>query len=168
VRADGSSTSSQLNCSNEILSIVAMLNTPNPYLRPKEAAKAADEAKARFQHTDGDHLSLLNTYHAYKNNQESAAWCYDNFLNHRSMKSADSVRAQLLRVMTRQQLELKSADFQSKDYYPNIRKCLLSGFFMQVHDLIASLSASLSACSPASSCRSIYLIASLSASLSAC
>jgi len=127
--------SPQLNCSNEILSIVAMLNTPNPYLRPKEAAKAADEAKARFQHTDGDHLSLLNTYHAYKNNQESAAWCYDNFLNHRSMKSADSVRAQLLRVMTRQQLELKSADFQSKDYYPNIRKCLLSGFFMQVAHL---------------------------------
>ena len=170
-----------------------MLNTPNPYLRPKEAAKAADEAKARFQHTDGDHLSLLNTYHAYKNNQESAAWCYDNFLNHRSMKSADSVRAQLLRVMTRQQLELKSADFQSKDYYPNIRKCLLSGFFMQVHDLIASpsasLSASLSACSPASSAGPLpecisecisecllsgffmhvhYLIASLSASLSAC
>ena len=112
-------------------------------------------ADALAQHTDGDHLSLLNTYHAYKNNQESAAWCYDNFLNHRSMKSADSVRAQLLRVMTRQQLELKSADFQSKDYYPNIRKCLLTGFFMQVHYLSASLSASLSACSPASSCTPI-------------
>ena len=127
--------SPQLTCSNEILSIVAMLNTPNPFMRPREAAKAADEAKARFQHTDGDHLTLLNVYHAYKNNQESSAWCYDNFLNHRSMKSADSVRAQLLRVMTRQQLEIKSADFNSRDYYPNIRKCLLTGFFMQVAHL---------------------------------
>jgi HrpA-like RNA helicase len=78
-----------------------MLNTPNPFMRPREAARAADEAKARFQHVDGDHLTLLNVYHAYKNNQEASAWCYDNFLNYRSMKSADSVRAQLMRVMTR-------------------------------------------------------------------
>jgi hypothetical protein len=26
----------------------------------------ADEAKVQFAHTDGDHLSLLNVYHAYK------------------------------------------------------------------------------------------------------
>jgi len=51
------------------------------------------------------------------------------------MKSADSVRAQLMRVMTRLGLELKSADFNAKDYYPNIRKCLLTGFFMQVAHL---------------------------------
>lgn len=127
--------SPQLGCSNEILSIVAMLNTPNPFMRPREAARQADEAKARFSHVDGDHLTLLNVYHAYKNNQEASAWCYDNFLNHRSMKSADSVRAQLMRVMNRFGLELKSNDFNSKDYYTNIRKCLLAGFFMQVAHL---------------------------------
>ena len=125
----------QLNCSNEILSVVAMLTTPNPFMRPREAAKAADEAKSRFQHVDGDHLTLLHVYPAWKNNQEAASWCYDNFLNHRSMKSADSVRAQLMRIMTRFGLELKSADFNAKDYYVNIRKCLLAGFFMQVAHL---------------------------------
>merc|ERR1711871_321805 len=52
-------------CSNEILSIVSMLNTPNPFMRPREAGRAADDAKARFQHVDGDHLTLLNVYHAY-------------------------------------------------------------------------------------------------------
>merc|ERR1712106_256242 len=61
--------SPQLNCSNEILSITAMLNTPNPFMRPRENQRAADEAKARFNHVDGDHLSLLNVYHAWKNNQ---------------------------------------------------------------------------------------------------
>ena len=125
-------------CSNEALSIVAMMSVPNVFMRPKEAQKAADEAKAQFAHVDGDHLSLLNVYHAYKNNQEASAWCYDNFLNHRSMKSADSVRAQLMRVMTRFGLELKSADFHSKDYYANIRKCLLTGFFMQVRRMSAA------------------------------
>lgn len=58
--------SPQLNCSNEILSITAMLSVPNCFMRPKEAARAADEAKARFSHLDGDHLTLLNAYHAYK------------------------------------------------------------------------------------------------------
>lgn len=32
-------------CSNEILTIVALLSVPNIFMRPKEAAKAADEGK---------------------------------------------------------------------------------------------------------------------------
>lgn len=58
--------SPQFNCSNEILSIAAMLSVPNCFVRPNEAKKAADEAKARFAHLDGDHLTLLNVYHAFK------------------------------------------------------------------------------------------------------
>lgn len=30
-----------------------MLSVPNVFMRPREAAKAADEAKARFAHVDG-------------------------------------------------------------------------------------------------------------------
>ena len=30
-----------------------MLSVPNVFMRPREAAKAADEAKARFAHIDG-------------------------------------------------------------------------------------------------------------------
>uniref|UniRef100_A0A453I803 RNA helicase n=1 Tax=Aegilops tauschii subsp. strangulata TaxID=200361 RepID=A0A453I803_AEGTS len=62
--------SPRYNCSNEILSISAMLSVPNCFLRPREAQKAADEAKARFGHIDGDHLTLLNVYHAYKQNSK--------------------------------------------------------------------------------------------------
>ncbi|KAK9817919.1 hypothetical protein WJX72_004309 [[Myrmecia] bisecta] len=125
----------EYRCSNEILSIAAMLSVPNVFMRPREAAKAADEAKARFAHIDGDHLTLLNVYHAYKQNQESADWCYDNFLNHRSLKAADSVRGQLARVATRLGVRLTSTDFHSRDYYINIRKALVAGYFMQVAHL---------------------------------
>ena len=45
----------------------------------------------------GDHLTLLNVYHAFKQNGEASDWCYDNFLNFRALKSADSVRVQLVR-----------------------------------------------------------------------
>ncbi|PWZ07957.1 putative pre-mRNA-splicing factor ATP-dependent RNA helicase DEAH2 [Zea mays] len=147
--------SPKYNCSNEILSISAMLLAslhllttvdfvcyyhilslaPNCFLRPREAQKAADEAKARFGHIDGDHLTLLNVYHAYKQNNEDPQWCYENFINSRALKSADNVRQQLVRIMTRFNLKMCSTDFNSREYYVNIRKTLLAGYFMQVAHL---------------------------------
>ena len=76
--------SSDYNCSNEILSIVSMLSVPQCFIRPNEAKKAADAAKMRFAHIDGDHLTLLNVYHAFKQNHDDPQWCYDNFINYRS------------------------------------------------------------------------------------
>jgi len=48
----------QFKCSNEIVSVAAMLSVPNVFMRPKESAKAADEAKARFAHIDGERGGL--------------------------------------------------------------------------------------------------------------
>jgi pre-mRNA-splicing factor ATP-dependent RNA helicase DHX15/PRP43 len=76
-------------------------------MRPKEAAKDADAAKAQFAHIDGDHLTFLNAYHAYKQNDGNKDWCYSNFINARSMGSADNVREQLSRLMQRLNLPLK-------------------------------------------------------------
>jgi HrpA-like RNA helicase len=115
-----------------------------PYMRPcksasskrmREAARAADEAKAQFAHADGDHLTLLNAYHAYKDAGDNKDWCYDNFINYRTMQSADSVRKQLERQMQRMGLPIVAGDFSSKDYYHNIRKCLATGLFMQMAHL---------------------------------
>jgi HrpA-like RNA helicase len=127
--------SPNFKCSNEILSIVSLLSVPQIFLRPREAAKEADSAKAKFTHSDGDHLTLLNAYHAYKQKGENNTWCWDNFLQHRSLKSCDNVRNQLSNIMKRFSLALVSTDFKDKNYYVNIRKALISGFFMQVAHL---------------------------------
>ncbi|KFK44807.1 hypothetical protein AALP_AA1G305300 [Arabis alpina] len=125
--------SSQYNCSNEILSLSAMLSVPNCFIRPRgEASKAANEAKSRFAHIDGDHLTLLNVYHAFLQNNQDPNWCYENFINYKAMKSAVSVREQLVRIMKRFQMKLCSTGFDSRDYYVNIKKALLAGYFMQV------------------------------------
>ena len=113
-------------------SVVALLSTQNVFMRPKEAAKAADEAKAQFTHEDGDHLTLLNAYHAYKQNGESKEWCYDNFLNYRSLQSAESVREQLSRIMKKLGLPLIVSDYTSVEYFTNLKKCFIAGLFMQV------------------------------------
>jgi pre-mRNA-splicing factor ATP-dependent RNA helicase DHX15/PRP43 len=127
-------SSPEFYCSNEILSLTALLSVPQLFNRPPSARRAADEAKALFAHSDGDHLTMLNVYHAFKAQPPSSQsqWCYDHFLSLRSLQSADSVRNQLARIMERNGLELSSAPFEDKDYYTNIRKALCAGFFMQV------------------------------------
>lgn len=128
--------SSEFRCSNEILSIAAMLSVPSVFLRPNNARSQADAAHAEFAHPDGDHLTLLNVYHAYKTNcpdsKAAANWCWQNFLAHRALMQADNVRAQLQRTMERFDLTLVSTDFSSPNYYPNIRRAITCGFFMQV------------------------------------
>lgn len=128
-------TSCEFKCSSEILSIAAMLSVPQCFVRPNDQRKAADDAKIRFTHDHGDHLTLLNVYHAFKQNNEDPDWCYENFINYRSLKSADNARVQLERIMDRLQLKKQSTDFSSREYYNNIRKALVSGFFMQVAHL---------------------------------
>ncbi|OXA65028.1 putative pre-mRNA-splicing factor ATP-dependent RNA helicase PRP1 [Folsomia candida] len=127
--------STEFDCSNEILSITAMLSVPQCFVRPNDTKKAADDAKLRFAHIDGDHLTLLNVFHAFKQNHEDPQWCYENFINYRSLKSADNVRQQLSRIMDRFNLKRTSTEFTSREYYVNIRKAQVAGFFMQVAHL---------------------------------
>ncbi|KAI8097637.1 P-loop containing nucleoside triphosphate hydrolase protein [Halteromyces radiatus] len=127
--------SPKYRCSNEILSIAALLSVPQIFVRPNEARKQADEAKAEFAHADGDHLTLLNAYHAYKQNEGDPKWCWNHFLNQRSLKSADDVRRQLRRTMENNDLDLVSTPFEDRNYYTNIRRALAAGYFMQVAHL---------------------------------
>src|SRR5690606_4379683 len=89
-----------------------------------------------FAHPDGDHLTLLNAYHAYKGaeraGEDMKKWCHEHFLSYRHLTSADNVRAQLKRIMETHNIELVSTPFENKEYYVNIRRALLAGFFMQV------------------------------------
>ncbi|KDO16140.1 pre-mRNA-splicing factor ATP-dependent RNA helicase [Saprolegnia parasitica CBS 223.65] len=118
---------------NEVATIAAMLTSgAEPFVRPKAEAKAANEAKAQFAHVDGDHLTLLNVFHAFKLNHESKEWVYENYLNFRALQSAGNVRDQLLRNLGRLGLQGRSMDVNDPRYYENIRKCITAGFFMQM------------------------------------
>ncbi|ODN75120.1 hypothetical protein, variant [Cryptococcus amylolentus CBS 6039] len=125
--------SPEFGCSNEVLSLTAMLSVPNVFMRPASQRKEADLAKAQFSHPDGDHLTLLNVYHAYKSNEDDAKnWCWQNYLNQRSLAQADNVRTQLKRAMEKFDLELCSTAWEDRNYWNNIRQALTCGFFMQV------------------------------------
>lgn len=123
-------------CSNEIISIVACLSVPQIFLRPRENAKQADEAKAQFVHADSDHLTLLNAYATYESipTKERHQWCWDNFINERSIQSAENVKKQLLGIMNKLDLPVVSCDRKGNGSFDTtaIRQALTAGMFMQV------------------------------------
>ena len=79
-------------------------------------------------------LCIVVIVYCSRSDREDNQWCYDNFVSNRSLKSADNVREQLSRIMDRLCLRRTSTEFTSRDYYLNIRKALLSGFFMQASE----------------------------------
>jgi len=128
-------TSPEFYCSNEILSLTALLSVPQIFVRPANMRKQADDMKNLFSHPDGDHLTMLNVFHAFNGEeaqQNPKQWCHDHFLSFRALQQATNVRNQLKRIMEREELELISTPFEHPKYYENIRRALVAGFFMQV------------------------------------
>ncbi|KAK6497646.1 DEAH-box ATP-dependent RNA helicase prp43 [Arthrobotrys musiformis] len=127
-------SSSEFQCASEILSITALLSVPQVFVRPMHKRKEADAAKAQFAHPDGDHLTMLNVYHAFKSLGPGAGqkWCSENYLSFRSLTSADNVRNQLRVIMEKQDVDMTTTPFDDRNYYNNIRQALCAGFFMQV------------------------------------
>ncbi|PFH52274.1 hypothetical protein AMATHDRAFT_74334 [Amanita thiersii Skay4041] len=115
----------ELGCSEEILSIVAMLSVQSVFYRPKEKQGQADAKKAKFHQPEGDHLTLLTVYNGWKAANFSNPWCYENFIQARSMRRAQDVRKQLLGIMDRYKHDIISA---GRDYN-RVRKAICSGFF---------------------------------------
>jgi ATP-dependent RNA helicase DHX8/PRP22 len=90
-----------LGCSDEILTIISMLQAQNIFYRPREKQAQADQKKAKFFQIEGDHLTLLAVYEAWKAKNFSGPWCFENFVQSRSLRRAQDVRKQLLTVMDR-------------------------------------------------------------------
>ncbi|KAJ3033448.1 DEAH-box ATP-dependent RNA helicase prp22, partial [Rhizophlyctis rosea] len=114
-----------LGCSEEILTVVAMLSVQNIWYRPKEKQAVADSKKAKFHQPEGDHLTLLTVYNAWKAANFSNPWCYENFVQARSLRRAQDIRKQLLGIMDRYHQNIISCGRN----YNKVRKAICSGFF---------------------------------------
>ncbi|WJX71584.1 Pre-mRNA-splicing factor ATP-dependent RNA helicase DEAH1 [Trifolium repens] len=119
--------SEKYKCSDEIISIAAMLSVGNSiFYRPKDKQVHADNARMNFHTGDvGDHIAHLNVYNSWKETNYSSQWCYENYIQLRSMKRARDIREQLLGLLERVEIELTS---NSNDL-DAIKKSILSGFF---------------------------------------
>uniref|UniRef100_A0A8C7GMZ9 RNA helicase n=1 Tax=Oncorhynchus kisutch TaxID=8019 RepID=A0A8C7GMZ9_ONCKI len=117
---------SRYKCSEEVLTIAAMLSVNNSiFYRPKDKVVHADNARQNFVVPGGDHMVLLNVYTQWLESGYSTQWCYENFIQFRSMKRARDVREQLEGLMDRIEVEVCSS---GGDIVP-IRKAVTAGYF---------------------------------------
>lgn len=114
-----------MSCSEEILSIVAMLSIQSVFYRPKEKQQQADQKKAKFHDPHGDHLTLLNVYNGWKRANFNNAWCFENFIQARQIRRAEDVRKQLLGIMNRYRHKIISCGRNTT----KVRQALCTGFF---------------------------------------
>jgi len=118
-------TSVDMGCSEEMLSIVAMLSIPNVFYRPKDKQAQADAKRAKFFQPEGDHLTLLTVYNAWVSSRFSMPWCMDNFIQGRALRRAQDVRKQLVGIMDRYHHDILSCGSN----YSRVRRAICSGYF---------------------------------------
>jgi len=128
--------SEKYSCTAEILVIVSMLSIGNSvFYRPKDRAVHADNAKLNFARGGGgDHLALMRCYKEWEEAGFSNQWCFENYVQMRSMNKARDVKEQLEGLLDRVEVELTS----NPGDVDAICKTLTSGYFYHTAKLSKS------------------------------
>jgi pre-mRNA-splicing factor ATP-dependent RNA helicase DHX16 len=115
------------NCVSEVLTIVSMLSIGSSvFYRPKEKAVHADNAKLNFARGGGgDHGALLRCYTEWVDTNYSTQWCFENYVQVRSMNKARDIREQLEGLCERVEIEIST----SANDMDAIAKSITSGYF---------------------------------------
>ncbi|KDO77781.1 hypothetical protein CISIN_1g005436mg [Citrus sinensis] len=133
-------SSNELGCSEEIITISAVLSIQSIWVSGRGAQKELDEAKLRFAAAEGDHVTFLNIYKGFLQSCKSSHWCHKNFINYHAMKKVIEIREQLRRIAQRIGIVMKSCESDMQV----VRKAVTAGFFAnacysEVSNLIAAI-----------------------------
>ncbi|KAI7872375.1 P-loop containing nucleoside triphosphate hydrolase protein [Spinellus fusiger] len=118
--------SKEYECTLEVIAIVSLLSVDSIFFMPSDKREESAEARQKFLHPDGDHLTLLNVLKAYWEVKGDVEWCKENFINIRNIKIALEVRDQLIRFCERLDISPSTSCGTDTDV---VLKCFLSGFF---------------------------------------
>lgn len=114
-------------CVDEIVTIAAFLSVRSPFARPKDKEREADEAHHAFSAEGSDLLAYIHVWGDYEVYDHSMAWCYDNFLNKKSLDEAGKIRDQLIQI-----LESNGIEITTSDSYEDIMKAVASGLMLNL------------------------------------
>lgn len=123
--------SPEYGCVEEILTIVSILSVDDIFLNQLNKRDQIQSARQKFISSEGDHITLLNTFKAFKAVNGNKNWCYENFINHRNMSTARDVRKQLKEICARQEFTFCSCGKDTEV----VRKCLAAGLFLNTAQL---------------------------------
>ncbi|XP_063059610.1 ATP-dependent RNA helicase DHX33 [Engraulis encrasicolus] len=123
--------SPDFSCAEEVLTIVSLLSVDSVLYNPPARREEVQAVRRKFISSEGDHITLLNIYRAFKKVSGNKEWCRENFVNSRNMGLVSEVRAQLRDICIKLGLKLES----SQSDLGNVRRCLAHGLFTNAAEL---------------------------------
>jgi HrpA-like RNA helicase len=134
--------STRLGCVEDMVALASILSVEGSvFFSPVAQRDAAKAAHRRFVSRLGDHLTLVNVYRAFVDEDDSksrrAEFCKDHFINLRTLNSAESISGQLSKMMQCPEMlqwslaNPPSADMEAEDASAAelLRRCVVAGFF---------------------------------------
>ncbi|KAL7279916.1 LOW QUALITY PROTEIN: hypothetical protein ACG7TL_006325 [Trametes sanguinea] len=120
--------SEQYHCTDEVLTIISMLQESGSlFYRPKDKKLHADQARQNFVRAGGDHFTLLNVWEQWAETNYSQQFCYEQFLQFKSLSRARDIRDQLAGLCERVEIVVESNP-NTNDITP-IQKAITAGYF---------------------------------------
>ena len=121
-------SSFSLGCPKEIIDVLSLIVSGPVWIDRPSDRDSAVEARAKFIHRDGDHLTGLNVLRAYTAlNENKPRWCKANHVNIKTLSAALKVRDQLRELAERDGKDWKVSCGSEAEL---VMRCLLQGLFM--------------------------------------
>ncbi|KAK7163916.1 hypothetical protein R3I94_002586 [Phoxinus phoxinus] len=118
-------------CAEEVLTIISLLSVDSVLYNPPARRDDVLAVRKKFISSEGDHMTLLNIYRAFRKVSGNKEWCRENFVNSRNMGLVLEVRSQLRDICIKLNMKLES----SLSDLANVRRCLAHGLFMNAAEL---------------------------------
>ena len=93
--------------------------------RPKDKRVHADQAHKTFIKPGGDHFTLLNIFEQWAEANYSQQWCYENFVQYKSLSRVRDIRDQLAALCERVEVVIETAP---NEIVP-VQKAMTAGYF---------------------------------------
>ncbi|KAF8158259.1 pre-mRNA splicing factor [Crassisporium funariophilum] len=127
-------SSEKYSCTDEVLTVIAMLSESGSlFYRPKDKKLHADQARQNFVRPGGDHFTLLNVWEQWAETNYSQQFCYEQFLQFKSLSRARDIRDQLAGLCDRVEVVIESNP-NSNDIMP-VQKAITAGYFYNTAQL---------------------------------
>ncbi|KAF5382708.1 hypothetical protein D9615_002811 [Tricholomella constricta] len=127
-------SSEKYSCTDEVLTIISMLSESGSlFYRPKDKKLHADQARQNFVRPGGDHFTLLNVWEQWAETNYSQQFCYEQFLQFKSLSRARDIRDQLAGLCERVEVVIQSNP-NSNDITA-VQKAMTAGYFYNTAQL---------------------------------